>query len=130
LSNYIHYNTILLCMILYQVWSWSYYWNLTYICIICIWILCILWGDEQAHLAGRVFSGSKNLISQSLSLNHQDFSAVWHFNNGLVLFRLEKKVWNILCEYQSSAMDLIFSKNVGNMYRKMNAKNCNPVFSH
>ena len=34
---------------------------------------------------------TKNLISHLLSLNHQDFKAVWHFYGGLVLFRLEKK---------------------------------------
>ena len=44
------------------------------------------------HLAGRVFSCSKNLISHSLSLNLQDFSAVLHFYSGLVLFRLKIKV--------------------------------------
>ena len=43
-----------------------------------------------SHMAGRVFSGSKNLISHSLSLIHQDFSAILHFYTGLVLFRLEK----------------------------------------
>ena len=38
------------------------------------------------HLAQRVISGPKKLISPSLSLNVQDSSAMRHLHNGLVLF--------------------------------------------
>ena len=65
----------------------------------------------RSHLAGMVFSGSKNLISHSLSLNHQDFSAVWHFYGGLVLFPLSLYFYLSLLSHLSGR-SLSNSKNL------------------
>ena len=45
-------------------------------------------GLYGSHLARRVISGPKKLTLPLLSLNRQDFDAIWHLNNRLVL--LEK----------------------------------------
>ena len=40
-----------------------------------------------SHLPGRVISGIWNPFFPSLSLNHQDSSAIWHLNNKSALFK-------------------------------------------
>ena len=51
-----------------------------------------------SHLPGRVISGPKNLIFLSLSLNHHDFSAIWHLGRQ---FGILKKIRPLIFIYFS-----------------------------
>ena len=44
--------------------------------------------QRHAHLAGSIISCSKNPILNLLSMNIQDFNAIWHLYNRLVLLEI------------------------------------------
>ena len=68
-----------------------------------------------SHLPGRVISCSKDLFFPSLSLNPQDFSAIWHLNNRLVLFEKIRLIFFHYFSYGETSFHLNL-QNVDHFY--------------
>ena len=69
----------------------------------------------NSHLPGRVISGIWNQFFPSLSLNHQDSSAIWHLNNRLVLFEKIRLLFFLYFSYGETSIHLNL-QNVDQFY--------------